>query len=106
LSGFGGILLNEVLVDDDRDEGSGGYGDESSYDASEVGAYEQGDDYREAEEVDTATHDAGSEEAVFYLDIDDVEDEDAGHLAPGIGGGYASGEHDGDEATGDGNDVE
>jgi len=106
LSGFGGVLLDEVLVDDDSDEGSGGDGDESSDDASEVRAYQQGDNDRETEEVDAATHDAGGEEAVFYLEIDDVEDEDAGHLAPGIGGGDASGEHDGDETTGDGNDVE
>jgi hypothetical protein len=44
LGGFGGVLLNYVFVDDDRDEGGGGDGDESSYDAGEGGAYEQGDE--------------------------------------------------------------
>jgi hypothetical protein len=104
--GGGCILLDYIFVHDDGDEGGGGDGDEGAYDAGQGRAGEQGNDDGEAEEVDAALHDAGGEEAVFDLEIDDVEDEDAGHLAPGIGGGYAGCEHDGDEAAGDGDDVE
>jgi hypothetical protein len=104
--GGGGILLDDVFVHDDGDESGGGDGDESSDDAGEGGTCEQGDDDGEAEEIDSTAHDAGGEEAVFYLEVDDVEDEDAGHFAPGVGGGDACCEHDGDEAAGDGDDVE
>ena len=95
-----------VLVHDDGDEGSGGDGDEGSDDAGKGCASEQRDDDGEAHEVDAAAHDAGGEEGVFDLDVDGVEDEDAGHLGPGVGGGDAGCEDDGDDAAGDGDDVE
>ena len=43
---------------------------------------------------------------VLDVDVDEVEDEDAGHLGPGIECGDAGDEDHGDDASGDGNDVE
>jgi hypothetical protein len=106
LSGLGGVLLDQVLVDDDGNHGGGGDGDEGADDAGEGGAGEQRDDHREAHEIDTAAHDAWSEEGVLDLGVDDVEDEDAGHLGPGVGSGDTGGEEDGDDASYDGDDVE
>ena len=48
----------------------------------------------------------GGEDRIFDVDVDGVEDEDAGHLGPGVEGGDAAGEEDGDDAACDGDDVE
>ncbi len=101
-----GILLNEVLVHEDGDECGGGDCDEGADDAGQLRTDEQGDEHGEAHEMDTAAHDAGDEEAVFDLQVDGVEDEDAGHAGPGFGGRDDGREGDGDDAAGDGNDVE
>jgi hypothetical protein len=104
--GLGCVLLDGVLLDQDGDEGCSGDGDQGSDDAGEGGAEEQGHEDGEAQEVDAGTHDAGGEDGVFDVDVDGVEDEDAGHFGPGIEGCDAGCEDDGDDAAGDGNDVE
>ena len=43
---------------------------------------------------------------VLEVDVDEVEDEDADHLGPGVECGDERGDDDGDDAAGDWNDVE
>src|SRR3982074_2730461 len=74
------VFLDGVLLEQDGDEGGGGDGDEGSDDAGEGGSEEEGDEDGEAHEVDAGTHDARDENGVFDVDVDEVEDEDAGHL--------------------------
>jgi hypothetical protein len=98
--------LHHILVHENGDEGGGGDGDEGSNDAGESGAGDEGDEDRKAHEIDAAAHDARGEETIFDLYIDGVEDEDAGHLGPGIESGDDAREDDGDDAADHGNDVE
>jgi hypothetical protein len=97
--------LDEVLVHEDGDEGGGGDGDEGADDAGELGAGDEGDEDGEAHEVDALAHDAGDEVGVLDVDVDEVEDEDAGHLGPGVERGDERDEQDGDDSAGDGDDV-
>ena len=53
---------------------------------------EKGDEDGEAHEVDAVAHDAGDEDGVFEVGVDEVEDEDAGHLGPGVECGDDGGE--------------
>ncbi len=106
LKGGASVLLDGVLLQKNGDEGGGGDRDEGSDDAGEGGSQEQGDEDGEAHEVDAGTHDARDEDGVFDVDVDDVEDEDAGHLGPGVECGDDGDESDGDDAAGDGDDVE
>jgi hypothetical protein len=105
-TGLFSVFLDGVLLEQDGDESGGGDGDEGSDDAGEGRSQEEGDEDGEAREVDAGTHDARDEEGVFDVDVDEVEDEDAGHLGPGVECGDEGGECDGDGAAGDGNDVE
>ncbi len=98
--------MDGVLLQKNGNEGGGGNGDEGSDDAGEGGSEEQGDEDGETHEVDTGAHDARNQDGVFDVDVDDVEDEDASHLGPGVECGDEGGEGDGDGAAGDGNDVE
>ena len=66
----------------------------------------QGDEHGEAHEVDAGAHDARDEEGVLEVDVDEVEEEDAGHLGPGVERGDEGGERDGDDSAGDGDDVQ
>jgi hypothetical protein len=102
----GSFSLDGVFLEKNGDEGGGGDGDEGSDDAGKGGPQEQGDEDGEAHEIDAGTHDAGDEDGVFDVDVDEIEDEDAGHLGPGVERGDDGCEHDGDDAAGDGNDVE
>ena len=102
----GSVLLDGIFVEKNGDEGGGGDGDEGSDDAGKGGSQEQGDEDGEAHEVDAGTHDARGEDGVFDVDIDHVEEDDAGHLGPGVECGDERGERDGDGAAGDGDDVE
>jgi hypothetical protein len=79
--------LDGVFLQKDGDEGGGGDGDEGSDDACEGSAEEQRDEDSEAHEIDAGTHDARGEVDVLDVDVDEVEDEDAGHLGPGVEGG-------------------
>lgn len=103
---MGSVLLDGVLLQKDGDEGGGGYGDEGSDDAGKGRAQQQGDEDGKAHEIDAGAHDAGDEDGVFQVDVDDVEDEDAGHLGPGVERGDDGDEGYGDDAAGDGDDVE
>jgi hypothetical protein len=105
---FPGVLVSAdgVFLEQNGDEGGGGNGDKRSGDAGEGGSEEEGDEYGEAHQVDAGAHDARDEDGVFEVDIDGVEDEDAGHLGPGVDGGDDGHEQDGDDAPGDGDDVE
>ena len=98
--------MDGVLLEENGDEGGGGNRDESADDACEGGAEKQGYQDGEAHEVDAGAHDAWGENGVFDVDVDGVEDEDAGHLGPGVERGDPCGEDDGDDAAGDGDDVE
>ena len=102
----GFVVVDGVLVEQDGDEGGGGDGDEGSHDAGEGGADEEGNEDGDAHEVDRGLHDARGEDGVFEIDVDGVEDEDAGHFGPGIERGDATGEDDGDDAAGDRDDIE
>src|SRR5580704_2062707 len=95
------ILLDEVFIHEDRDEGGGGDGDQSSGDAGELGADDEGDDDGQAHQIDAGAHDARGEVGVFDVDVHEVEEEDAGHLAPGINRGNGADEQDGDDSSGD-----
>jgi hypothetical protein len=99
-------VLDGVFLEENGDEGGGGDGDEGSDDSGEGGSDEQGDEDGEAHEVDAGLHDAGGEEGVFDVDVDEIEDEDAKHLGPGVERGDGGDEEDGDDAAGDGDDVE
>ncbi len=79
--------LDGVFLEQDGDEGGGGDGDESSDDPGEGGSKEQGDKNGKAHEVNAGTHDAWGENGVLDVDVDDIEDEDAEHLGPGVEGG-------------------
>jgi len=105
-NGAGSVFLNGVLLEKDGDESGGGDGDESADDAGESGSEEEGDEDSEAHEIDAGAHDARGEDRIFDVDVDDVEDDDANHLCPGVECGDERGECDGDGAAGDGNDVE
>src|ERR1700730_9987684 len=102
----GSVLLDGIFVEKNGDEGGGGDGDEGSDDAGEGGSQEQGDEDGKAHEVDAGAHDARGEDGVFDVDVDDVEDDDAGHLGPGVKRRDERGEGDGDGAARDGDDVE
>src|SRR5271156_3970816 len=100
------VLADGVLLEQDGDEGGGGNGDESADDTCQGCAQEQSDQHGEAHEIDAGTHDARGEEDVFYVGVDEIEDENAGHLGPGVERRYARGQDDGDDAAGNGNDIE
>jgi hypothetical protein len=100
------VLLDGVLLEKDGDQGGGGDGDECSDDAGKGCAQQQGDEDGKAHEIDAGAHDAGDEDGVFQVDVDDVEDEDTGHLGPGVERRDDGDEGDGDDAAGDGDDVE
>src|SRR5437879_5638564 len=100
------VFLNGVFVEQDGDEGGGGYRNQGSDDAGEGGAQEQGDEDGEAHEVDAGAHDAGDQDGVLDVDVDEIEDEDAGHLGPGVECGDDGDQGDRDHAAGDGDDVE
>ena len=51
-------------------------------------------------------HDARDEDCVFEVGVDEIEDEDAEHLGPGVECGDEGGEGDGDDGSDDGDDVE
>jgi hypothetical protein len=100
------IFVDSVLLEQDGDEGGGGDGDESSDDAGQGGSQEQGDEDGEAHEIDAGAHDPRDEDGVFDVDVDEIEDEDAGHLGPGVDCGDDGDQRDGDDPAGDGDDVE
>jgi hypothetical protein len=100
------ILLDGVLLEKNSDEGGGGDGDESADDTGEGGSEKKGDENGKAHEIDAGAHDARDEDGVFDVDVDEIEDEDAGHLGPGVERRDDGDERDGDDAAGDGNDVE
>src|SRR5438045_1746952 len=100
------VFLDGVFVEQDGDKGGRGDRNERSDDAGEGGSQEQGDEDGEAHEVDARTHDAGDEDGVFDVDVDEIEDENAGHLGPGVECGDDGDEGDSDDAAGDGDDVE
>src|SRR5258705_7046022 len=104
--GGSSAFLDGVFLEQDGDEGGGGDRDEGSDDAGQGGSQEEGDEYGKAHEVDAGTHDAGDEDGVFDVDIDEIEDEDAGHLGPGVERSDDGDQRDGDDASGDGDDVE
>lgn len=97
--------MDEVLVQEDGDEGSGWDGDQSADDAGQFRAGDEGDEDSEAHEVDALTHDARSEIGVLDIDVDEVEEEYGGHLGPGVEGCDQADEQDGDDSTGDGDAV-
>ena len=102
---LGEVFLDEVLVHEDGDEGGGWDGDQSADDAGQFCAGDEGDEDGEAHEVDAVTHDARSEEGALDVDVDEVKDEDAGHLGPGVEGRDQADEQDGNDAAGDGDAV-
>ena len=81
-TGGWGVLSDGVFVEEDRNERGGWDGDEGSDDAGESGAEEKGYEDGEPHEIDAGPHDARDEEGVLEVDVDEVEDEDAGHLGP------------------------
>ncbi len=103
--GFG-VAFDGVFIEQDGDESGGRNGHKGANDTGEGGSDKEGDKDGDAHEVDGGLHDAGGEDGVFDVDVDGVEDEDAGHFGPGIERGDAAGEDDGDDAASDGNDVE
>ena len=100
------IFLHCVFLQQYGEEGGSGNGDERSGDSGEGGSEEQRDEDGEPHEVDAGAHDPGDEVGVFEVDVDDVKDEDAKHLGPGVEGGDDGGEGDGDDASGYRDDVE
>ena len=98
--------MDEVLVQEDGDEGGGGDGDQGADDAGQLGPGDEGDEDGKAHEVDAVAHDARGEDGVFDVDVDEVEEEDAEHFFPGIERGDEGGQCDGDDRAGDGNDIE
>jgi hypothetical protein len=100
------VFLDSVFLQEHGDEGGGGDGDERTDDAGEGSSEEEGDEDGEAHEVDARTHDAWREVGVLQVDVDEVEDEDACHLAPGVECGDTGDEDDGDDSSGNGDDVE
>ena len=102
---LGEVFLDEVLVHEDGDEGRGRDGDQGPDDAGQFGADDEGDEDGEAHEIDVLAHDARGEDGVFDVDVEEVEEEDGGHLGPGIEGRDQADEQDGDDTAGDGNDV-
>jgi hypothetical protein len=99
-------LLDGIFFEEHGDEGGGGDGDERADDAGERSAEKKGDENGEAHEIDAGTHDARGEDGVFDVDVDGIEDEDAGHFGPGVERGDSGSDDDGDDAAGDGDDVE
>jgi hypothetical protein len=99
-------VVDGVLLEEDGDEGGGGDGDEGADDAGESCSEEEGDEDGETHEVDAGAHDAGDEDGIFEVDVDEIEDEDAGQLGPGVECGDDGGDADGDDSAGDGDDVE
>lgn len=95
-----------IFFEQGDDECGSGYGDEGAYDTGQCCANEQGDEYGEAHEVYAALHDAGDEDCVLDVDVEEIEEEDAEHAGPRVEGRHSGGEDDGDDASGDGNDVE
>ncbi len=100
------VFFDGVFVEEDGDEGGSGYGDQGSYDAGYCRAQEEGDEDGQAHEVDAGAHDAGGEEGVLQVDVEEVEGEDAEHLGPGVEGCDSSGEEDGEDSSCNGDDVE
>jgi hypothetical protein len=97
--------LNCVLFEQDCDQGGGGNCNQGAGDSSDGGADKERDEDREAHQVDARAHDAGDQEAVLDVDVDGVEDEDSGHLCPGVEGSYSSAEGNGEHCSGDRDDV-
>jgi hypothetical protein len=100
------VFLDHVLLEQDGDQGCGGDRDKGSHDAGEGGSKEERDQDGKAHEIDAGAHDARDEDGVFDVDVDQIEDENPGHLGPGVERGDECGEDDGDDAAGDGDDVE
>ena len=102
----GGVALDGVFIKQDRDERGCGNGDERADDAGESGTDQQGDKDGDAHEIDRGLHDARCEDGVLDVDVDGIEDEDAGHLGPRVKRRDAAGEDDGHNAAGDGDDIQ
>jgi hypothetical protein len=94
-----------VLFEEDGDECCGGDGDHGSNGSCECGAEEESDEDSESHEIDAVAHDAGDEDGVFDVLVDEIEDEDTEHLGPGVECSDNAGEGDGDDGSDDGNDV-
>jgi hypothetical protein len=103
--GSGDFALDEVLVHEDGEEGGGGDGYEGTDDSGEFSPGEQSDQDGKAHEVDALAHDARGKDGVLDVDVDQVEDQHAGHFGPGVEGGNGRGDGDGDHTAGDRNDV-
>lgn len=80
--GADSALLYGIFLEENGDEGGGGDGDESSDDTGKCRAQEQGHEDSKTHEIDAGTHDAGNEDSVFDVDVDEIEDDDAEHLGP------------------------
>src|ERR1017187_10478565 len=103
--GWDVLVLHHVLVHEDGDERGCGDCDEGADDSGEGYAGDQGDEHGEAQEIDAGAHDSGRQVRVFDVDVDEVEDEDAGHLAKRIECRDRAHEGDGDDSSSDGDDI-
>jgi hypothetical protein len=98
--------VDGILFEQDRDESCGGDGDEGSDDPGKGCSEEESNEDSESHEIDAVAHDAWGEDGTFDVGVDEIEDEDAEHLGPGVERGDECGEGDGDDCSHDGNDVE
>src|SRR5271154_4616894 len=105
-AGRDSVFLDGVFLEENGDESGCGDRDERTDYAGICGAKEKSDEDGETHEIDAGAHDARGEDGVFQVGVEEIEDEDAGHLGPGVECGDERGEGDGDDGAGDGNDVE
>ena len=100
------VAAHGILLQQDRNQGRGRNRDERSNDPCQGCAEEQGDKDSKPHQVYARAHDARDQEGVLDVDIDCIEDQHAGHLAPGVDGRDDGDQHDRHDAAGDGNQVE
>src|SRR6187402_470948 len=99
------FFLHQELVRKNRDEGGGGNSHQSADDSCECGSDKKSDQDCDSHEVNTLLHNARSQPCVFKLGVGEVEDENQEGVWPGVCGGNAEDDHDGDQVPCYGNDV-
>src|SRR5215475_475693 len=100
------LLLYGVFVEQDGNQHCGWDGDHGADNSIESCTEKQGDDHSKAGEIDAGAHDARGKERGFNLSVDGVKNRDTEDAAPGIDGSNENGKRDGDDGTGNGDDVE
>ncbi len=98
--------MNSILLEQNSYKGCGGHRDQGTHDSCQGSSAEQGDQDRKSREFDAAPHDAWDEVGILDIDIENIKDQHAETLGPGIERGHDCGEGNRDYSARDGDDIE